>query len=145
MTRPAETFEPTALVAPGTVYFAGGCDEIVAIKIGFTAGCPRARCRKLSLASPVELVVLAAVPGTLALEAAYHRRFARLRLHGEWFKPHESIWDEIDAIKLEQAPALAARQAAAKQERLEVKAAARAEAKLARKLALYGKTREAKT
>jgi Meiotically up-regulated gene 113 len=70
-------------VGKSWVYFIGGTSGPV--KIGTTVNLP-ARLKKLQTGSANRLRVLACVPGGLALEAEYHRRFAALQVNGEWFK-----------------------------------------------------------
>lgn len=57
------------------------------IKIGFTAGNPRARLSKLQIGNPEKLKLLAAVPGSFEDEQAIHATFVALRIRGEWFRP----------------------------------------------------------
>jgi hypothetical protein len=77
------------------VYFIG--DASIAIKIGI-AGSVQARVKMLQVASPIKLSILAARPGNLLMEQAYHSRFSAHRLHGEWFAPHPEILAEIEHI-----------------------------------------------
>lgn len=80
----------------GLVYFISG-GEGTAVKIGFTTDL-RTRLKRLQSASPVHLLVLAKVEGDRALEREYHRRFARYRLHGEWFKLSQPLLAQIREI-----------------------------------------------
>ena len=95
-------FEPAPYVPPepklplGRVYFVSGAGG--AVKIGFTTLEVRKRISQFAVGSPVALVVLATVEGTMRLEAEYHRRFAAHRLQGEWFSPHPDILAEIDRL-----------------------------------------------
>jgi hypothetical protein len=72
------------------------------IKIGITQE-PEARRDELQIGSPVDLVLLAAHPGTPALERALHRRFTEGNLRGEWFRPDTpGLAEEIQrAVHLE--------------------------------------------
>lgn len=73
----------------GTIYFVqaecGG-----PVKIGFTVDVDE-RVKALQCGSPFPLRVVATRPGTLGTEAELHRRFARHRLHGEWFEASDDI------------------------------------------------------
>jgi hypothetical protein len=53
------------------------------IKIGITSGSVEARVAAMQTGSPVELRTLAVLDGNH--ERELHRRFAKWRLHGEWF------------------------------------------------------------
>jgi hypothetical protein len=75
-----------------SVYFIGSDEGM--IKIG-VAGDPKARLRDLQAGSPVKLRILATTTGGQAGEGAYHKRFADLRAHGEWFERHDDILAEI--------------------------------------------------
>jgi hypothetical protein len=80
------------------VYFIRGAGG--AIKIGFTQQPLKGRLKCIQNGSPVRLEVLAVRPASQECERAYHRRYARHRLHGEWFKPHPDILAEIDRLQL---------------------------------------------
>jgi hypothetical protein len=69
----------------GWVYFVFAT-ESERIKIGYTQGPPEGRLQTLQTGSPEVLEYLGAIPGTLALEAELHRRFAASRVCGEWFQ-----------------------------------------------------------
>lgn len=69
--------------AEGVVYFVGA--KTGPIKIGFTTNLP-ARLRRLQMASPQKLRVLAAFPGSRQDELLEHQLRAQERLHGEWFE-----------------------------------------------------------
>ena len=56
------------------------------IKIGISYD-PVGRLHDLRGASPVPLKLLGAIPGGIEQEIALHKRFAKQRLHGEWFAP----------------------------------------------------------
>lgn len=92
------------------VYFIQG--EITRlIKIGCTIRCPQLRTpnakkeerkgqcfriEELQTGSPDELVVLACVPQWgVKEEYALHKRFAHLRVRGEWFRPEKELLDFV--------------------------------------------------
>lgn len=79
----------------GMVYFIGG--DIGGVKIGFASN-PSLRVRDLQCGSPIKLRILATVPGLPADERAYHKRFAKHRLHGEWFERCPEILAEIERL-----------------------------------------------
>ncbi len=56
------------------------------IKIGISYD-PVGRLHDLRGASPVPLKLLGTIPGGIEQEIALHKRFAKQRLHGEWFAP----------------------------------------------------------
>lgn len=70
-------------VCPSTIYFAHDPDARL-IKIGITHDLAT-RMRKLRTGSGRPLVLLSAIEGTHADEAAWHTRFKAFRLTGEWF------------------------------------------------------------
>lgn len=71
------------------------------VKIGFTNDIKR-RLDQLRVTSPSELKVLLTLPGDMQTEAAYHERFSKYRLHGEWFKFGPKlrlfIWSNFGAL-----------------------------------------------
>lgn len=73
---------PQSFVRSGVVYFIQSGSHL---KIGFTTKLG-VRLNDLAIASPAPLRVLHQEPGTIADEHAYHKRFAALRVHREWFR-----------------------------------------------------------
>lgn len=65
------------------------------IKIGAAVD-PQVRLRHLQTGCPVELALLATMPGTKKTEAELHARFADARIRGEWFEPTESLLAYIE-------------------------------------------------
>ncbi len=68
------------------------------IKIGFTTKRMAGRLRELQGANHEELEILAVVPGTKENELALHRRFAHLRIRGEWFHPAKELLEFVWAL-----------------------------------------------
>lgn len=62
------------------------------IKIGQT-DCALTRLGNMQTGSPDRLELLGVIIGgdAVAVERSLHRRFARSRLHGEWFRPSEAL------------------------------------------------------
>lgn len=92
----------------GYVYFIQ-VREYGPIKIGFTSRDDRRRVHNIQIASPFELVWLAQIVGSVALERELHRQFRADRLRGEWFRPSVALRDFIvanggSAPQLEPAP-----------------------------------------
>jgi hypothetical protein len=56
-----------------------------AIKIGYSRN-PKKRLDSLQTATPDKLVLLGTIQGGLEHEAAFHERFSKYALQGEWFK-----------------------------------------------------------
>lgn len=76
-----------------SVYFFRNEDADL-IKIGESTNHVR-RIGALSYVAKSTLVLLGVMDGDHDTEAAIHKRFAHLRVTGEWFKEHESIRDFI--------------------------------------------------
>lgn len=55
------------------------------VKIGFTDTI-KGRISRLRGGSPSSLKLLMILPGDTHIEAAYHEKFSKYKLHGEWFK-----------------------------------------------------------
>jgi hypothetical protein len=72
----------------GRVYFIGAENGLV--KIGWAVS-PGLRLASLQTGSPLRLRLLASKPGSRTDESDLHRRFAHLRVHGEWFKPDDEL------------------------------------------------------
>lgn len=75
--------------ARGWVYFIRFSDRI---KIG-RSGSPTDRLRAIPHDE-----VLAIIPGTVDDEQGYHRRFAALRVTGEWFRAEQELRDFVTAL-----------------------------------------------
>jgi hypothetical protein len=63
------------------------------IKIGHTNGSLQKRMAALQTAHHDKLFLLACIDGSRADELALHKRFAKFRLHGEWFQASFEILD----------------------------------------------------
>lgn len=74
--------EPVAGTTHPQVYFVLCLDRV---KIGWTAGSADGRMRVLRTTSPYEMELVYSCPGTRADEQAFHARFAKQRVRGEWF------------------------------------------------------------
>lgn len=61
-----------------------GCARLTPVKIGLAVD-PVRRLACLQTGSPVALKLLWHTQGGPALEGALHKRFAKYRIHGEWF------------------------------------------------------------
>lgn len=69
------------------------------IKIGKATGGAESRLSDLQTGNPERLTIVATVPGGLAVEAMFHRRFAAYRRPiGEWFDPGPELLAFIDGI-----------------------------------------------
>jgi hypothetical protein len=70
------------------------------LKIGYT-GSPTAdgRLAALQTASPLDLRILATEPGEVVDETALHRRFAHLRVRGEWFRFEGELLDHVARVQ----------------------------------------------
>lgn len=72
----------------GTVYFIQS--GAGAIKIGTAKNVAR-RIATLRLANPEPLTLLHTMPGGVTLEHRLHRKFAALRIRGEWFRAEDPL------------------------------------------------------
>lgn len=94
---------------PSFVYFIQA-GEGGPIKIGWAYN-PSARMSELQIGNPVDLRIIGAVYGDGELESELHRKFRRLKLRGEWFRPGRSLmtyiayknkWvDVVDLVRVE--------------------------------------------
>lgn len=55
-------------------------------KIGYTSGDPLKRLQQLQTGNPFKLALVGSVEGGPEVEARAHKKFADLRLEGEWFQ-----------------------------------------------------------
>lgn len=78
------------LQAAHYVYFLT-CREVDVIKIGFASVDWRKRIIQNQTGSPVELQVLAVVPGTLQMEQSLHQIFREYRSRNEWFHANPEL------------------------------------------------------
>lgn len=78
----------------GHVYFIQA-EESQRIKIGFSEN-PIQRLASLSTSSSESLALLASFPATMADERELHKKFAHLRIRGEWFSTSPEIMAYIE-------------------------------------------------
>lgn len=83
------------------IYFMG-C-ETGPVKIGVSSDAER-RMAGFQVGCPFQLSILATVVGTRQDEYAYHKRFAAIRLHGEWFERTPELLTEIERLQKEPTP-----------------------------------------
>lgn len=83
----------------GQVYFLLA-PTVNVVKIGRSIDIER-RLQEIRMISPVELELIGVVPGHFPRETAYHREWAHLRRHGEWFEATTELMItlEADALK----------------------------------------------
>lgn len=72
------------------IYFIQGIEGGL-VKIGYTRGRVSDRFAQLQPYSPVKLVVRHTAQGSPTTEKLVHRRYAALREHNEWFRPHPDM------------------------------------------------------
>jgi len=68
------------------------------IKIGKGSGDATKRASELQTGCPYPITILATMPGGVREEKALHRRFARIRAHGEWFRAEDFLLNFIASI-----------------------------------------------
>jgi hypothetical protein len=76
----------------GLVYFIASSDP-PRCKIGYTAGDPNKRLAALQSGSPSKLGIYCAFKGSMETEKLFHKTFAPLRVHGEWFEVKYKLLD----------------------------------------------------
>jgi hypothetical protein len=84
-------------LTPGWVYLIEA-KEIRRLKIGFTTKSPESRLKGLQTGSPAALSVVAQVKSLSGLELRLHKKFARYRVVGEWFKDRAPIRREFERL-----------------------------------------------
>jgi len=77
---------------PGYIYVVE-CGEHV--KIGYSTD-PRGRISNLRVSTPLDLIVLSTVEGTIEDERSLHQRFHKYRAKGEWFKREGELAEWIE-------------------------------------------------
>jgi hypothetical protein len=85
---------PKAEAEVGLIYFVGFGGRI---KIGFTTNLER-RLSALQTSCPAPLTIQATIPGTRLEEKRLHKRFAHLKLSGEWFRLSKTIINYIASV-----------------------------------------------
>lgn len=85
-------------MSASTVYFIQAGDA-GPIKIGVTRGCPLDRMANLQTGCPEALKLVAHASGTADDERELHKRFAHLRLRGEWFLAKPELVEFIRGIR----------------------------------------------
>ncbi len=82
----------------GYIYFLLA-ESVSAIKIGFTReGRLEGRMADYRVHSPYEYDLLKLIPGTMVEERMIHRRFVKLKIHGEWFAYTDELKKFIDKL-----------------------------------------------
>ena len=81
------------LVPAGIVYVVGFGPYV---KIGFTRDRVEWRVAELQVGCPETIQIIATINGGFSDEARLHRRFADIRLRGEWFKREGAVAAWID-------------------------------------------------
>lgn len=71
------------MVGKPVVYLIAGPPDL--FKIGWTSGAPEERLKALRTGTPYPLSLLDSTVGGPRYEAELHRRYADVRVHGEWF------------------------------------------------------------
>ncbi len=66
------------------------------VKIGWTGTCPWSRMNNIDTSSPLPLRLIALVPGSQKVERDYHKVFAELRHHNEWFRWETSLIEFVN-------------------------------------------------
>jgi hypothetical protein len=82
-----------AMLQQGWVYFVQD-EQSGLIKIGWAVD-PEQRIKILQTGSPGRLVLMHKIAGTIGDEKAFHKRFCRLRVGGEWFMPDGALADLV--------------------------------------------------
>jgi len=72
------------------------------VKIGFTAGPARRRLAKMQTDNHERLTIIRWLDGDEGTEAAIQRRFAHLRIRGDWFTFSEELLGDIGAADIQE-------------------------------------------
>ena len=80
------------------IYFIQAATGTGLIKIGYSNDC-EARLRSMQTGSPIQLTLLAVLPGSRKREQQVHRYWSVYRAHGEWFQPDTRLLAEIAQIQ----------------------------------------------
>jgi hypothetical protein len=75
-----------------TVYFVAE-EGTERVKIGLTTNPVWTRVSELQIANDRQIILMRAIKGDYNVERAAHKRFAHLRLEGEWFRYSDEMWD----------------------------------------------------
>lgn len=95
--REARRRERAAAVPQGRVYFVQCMAEDRPVEIGTAMRDGVGyRMADLQVGNPFELRLLGTMPGGYAKEAELHRRFAHLRIRGEWFRSEPELLAVVD-------------------------------------------------
>lgn len=87
-----------AVSSKGYIYFATDGDFI---KIGWTGVWPPSeRVKKQQTGNGRPLWILGCIPGSQRAERGYHKRFARHRVNGEWFRVTPELENFIRATHM---------------------------------------------
>lgn len=84
----------------GFVYFVRAGNDI---KIGFSVT-PKKRVHALQIGCPINVELLAIIPGTIDIERELHRRFFGLHVRGEWFRADNDLLSYIQSVREEGIP-----------------------------------------
>ncbi len=82
---------------PGHVYFLKNGRRKL-IKIGFSSD-HVSRIQNIQSSTPDHVKLLATLPGNRALEAELHKRFAKYRVQGEWFRVEGALADYLERLR----------------------------------------------
>lgn len=93
-------------ITDGWVYFLHAT-VTESVKIGWTANDIDVRLKACQTGSPVPLTVLGQVRARPKIEKALHRRFAHLRIRGEWFQATRELLTFIEDLKRDPVTTLA--------------------------------------
>ncbi len=97
--NPPPQYDLTHVVGDSVVYFVL-CHHYAVVKIGFASKkrLPN-RISQLQTGSWMPLELIACMNGTQKEERTIHKRFAELRIRGEWFRYQEPLISFIESIK----------------------------------------------
>ena len=66
------------------------------IKIGFTNKEPMVRVKRIQVDNPYQVKLLGYGRGDSLTEKWLHRHLIDHHLQGEWFRPHQTVWNVIE-------------------------------------------------